>query len=166
MRVLGVRRNKALSAEWFDSMHGMDELYSVLSRCDYVVLSCPITSETVDFFGKAELDAMKPSAFLVNVARGNLIQEKPLYEALTAGRLRGFATDVWWRYGIGKYFPTSSTAMSRLEIEKLPNVLGAIGQAHNADGVMERDFEWGVQSLVEFAAGRPITREVSLELEY
>ncbi|UVO30437.1 NAD(P)-dependent oxidoreductase [Bradyrhizobium arachidis] len=163
MRVLGVRRDKSRSVEYVDSMHGMDELHSVLRKCDYVVLAAPNTHETNQAFGKAELAAMKPSAFLVNVSRGNLIQEKPLYEALTTGRLRGFAADVWGRYEYGRAFPIG---YSRLEIQKLPNVIGSFDQAANADDVLERYIEWGTQTLVEFASGRPLTREVNLDLGY
>lgn len=164
MRVLGVRRNKQQLVEHVDSMHGMDELHAVLGESDYVVLTTPITNETFQFFGKAELAAMKPSAFLINVARGNLIQEKPLHDALISGRLRGFGADVWPRYEYGRTFPYSN--MPRLQIHMLPNVTSSNDQAGNADGVLERDLEWGIQSIAEFAAGKPITREVNLDLGY
>lgn len=79
---------------------------------------------------------MKPSAFLINVARSTLIQEQPLYEALTSGRLRGFAADVWFKYEFGQYFPAGHVAP--LEIQKLPNVVGSNDQAHNVDDVLRR----------------------------
>ncbi|RJT22284.1 phosphoglycerate dehydrogenase [Mesorhizobium waimense] len=164
MRVLGVRRNKDIPLEWVDSMHGMNELHSVLGECDYIVLATPNTGETFQFFGKAELAAMKPSAFLVNVARGNLVQEKPLYEALTGGRLRGYAADVWPEYKYGRTFPRSQDP--RLQIHRLPNVIGSFDQSHDADDVLERYIEWGVQNLAEFAAGKPLTREIDLSLGY
>ncbi|MBT1516784.1 phosphoglycerate dehydrogenase [Bradyrhizobium sp. SRL28] len=166
MHVLGVRRNKGQPAEYVDSMHGIDELHSVLPKCDYVVLATPLTKETNGFFGKPELNAMKPTAFLINVGRGNVVQEKALYEALTSGRLRGYAADVWWDYDSGRTMPRSYFTPSRLGIEKLPNVLCSLGEAHNADDVRERDIEWGIQSLVEFAAGKPLTREINVELGY
>jgi phosphoglycerate dehydrogenase-like enzyme len=164
MRVLGVRRNKAKASEYVDSMHGVDELRSVLEKSDFVILATPNTPETYQFFGKAELAAMKPTAFLVNIARGNLIQEKPLHEALTSGRLRGYAADVWQRYEFGRSFPIGF--MPRLQIHKLPNVVCSLDQAANADDVFERNVQWGVQSLVEFATGKPLTYEVNLDLGY
>lgn len=120
MHVLGVRCNRAQSVQHADSMHSMEELHAVLPQCDYVVVATPNTDETYQFVGTAELAAMKPSAFLINIARGKCIQEKPLYEALTSGRLRGFAADVWPRYEFGEALPIGYT--SRLEIHKLPNV--------------------------------------------
>jgi len=164
MQVLGVRRNKHKPTEYVDSMHGLDELHSVLSKCDYVVLTTPNTGETNQFFGKPELAVMKPSAFLVNVARGQLVQEKPLYEALTSGRLRGYAADVWPCYDAVRGFP--ATYEPRLQIQKLPNVVASRDQSHDADDVLERYIEWGTQNLVEFAAGKPLTREINLDLGY
>ncbi|MGY4167713.1 NAD(P)-dependent oxidoreductase [Bradyrhizobium sp. USDA 4529] len=164
MHVIGVRRNKDRAVEHIDSMHGMNELHAVLTKCDYVVVATPNTDETYQFFGKAELAAMKPSAFLVNIARGKCVQEKPLYEALTCGRLRGFAADAWPRYDFGEALPIGYT--SRMEIHKLPNVVGSLGEAANADDVLERHIQWGTESLFDFATGQPIRREVSLDLGY
>lgn len=164
MRVLGVRRNKLQAVEHVDSMHGMDELHSVLAKCDYVVIATPVTKENRGFFGKAELAAMKPSAFLINIARPWLTQEKPLYEALKTGQLRGYAADVWWRYDYGQFFPVSY--YSRLAVHQLPNVLCSFEDAHNADDVLERSIQFGTRSLAEFADGKQITTEVDLDLGY
>ncbi|WP_024520875.1 NAD(P)-dependent oxidoreductase [Bradyrhizobium sp. Tv2a-2] len=164
MHVLGVRRNKERSVEYVDLMHGMDELHSVLAKCDYVVLATPHTVETFQFFGKAQIEAMKPSAFLVNIARGKLVQEKPLYDALTSGRLSGYAADAWQSYEFGRTFPVSRTP--RLRIARLPNVIASNDQAANADDALERYIRWGVENLVEFAAGKPLSREVSPDLGY
>ncbi|RWB36203.1 MAG: hypothetical protein EOS26_00475 [Mesorhizobium sp.] len=139
---------------------GVDDLADI----GYLRLATPNTSETLRFFGNAELDAMKPSAFLVNIARGQLVQEKPLYDALTTGRLRGYAADVWPRYIHVRTFPVSYEP--RLEIHRLPNVIGSHDQSHNADDVLERYIEWGVENLVEYATGKPLTREINLELGY
>lgn len=166
MHVLGVRRNKERPAEGVESMHGIDELPSVLAKSDYIVLAAPITKETRHLIGKPELAAVKSSAFLINVSRGNLIEERALHEALTSGRLRGYAADVWWSYEsapLKRAFPGGST---RLDVHKLPNVLCSFGEAHNADDVLERNLQYGIQSLVEFTSSKPITREIDLELGY
>ncbi|EPE94010.1 NAD(P)-dependent oxidoreductase [Rhizobium grahamii] len=164
MRVLGVRRNRDRPAEHVDEMYGADQLHSVLGRSDYVVLATPNTSETSQFFGEAEFAAMKPGAFLVNVSRGSLIQEQALHQALTSGHLRGYGADTWNRYEFGRSFPVSF--LPRLEVHKLPNVVCSYDQAANADDVLERDIRWGSQSVADFVAGNPITREVDLKLGY
>ncbi|WP_420969507.1 NAD(P)-dependent oxidoreductase [Bradyrhizobium sp. B120] len=164
MRVIGVRRHKEQPAECVDAMHGLDELRSVLPQCDYVVLAVPNTEETYDLFGEEELAAMKPSAFLVNVARPALVQEQPLYDALTTGRLRGYAADVWRRYEYGRAFPIGF--MPRLEVHKLPNVIGSLMEAHDADDVLERNLQLAIENLAEFVAGKRMTREIDLERGY
>ncbi|MER9612906.1 NAD(P)-binding domain-containing protein [Mesorhizobium sp. M0312] len=164
MRVLGVRRNKDRHDEYVDSMHGMDELHSVLAQCDYVVLAAPHTGQTFQFLGEAELAVMKPSAFLVNCARGALIEEQSLHKALTTGRLRGYAADVWPYYAWPRFFPAQMEP--RLQLHRLPNVIGSHGEAHNADGLLERYIEFGVENVVEFINGTPLSREVSLDLGY
>ncbi len=63
MHVLGIRRNKGKPVGHVDEIYGMEELHSFLGKCDYVVLATPSTKETNQFFGRAELEAMKPSAF-------------------------------------------------------------------------------------------------------
>ncbi|MGY3488026.1 phosphoglycerate dehydrogenase-like enzyme [Bradyrhizobium sp. USDA 4011] len=165
MHVLGVRRNKHQSVEHVDSMHGMDELHSVLPKCDYVVLTAPLTKDTHHFFGKPEIEAMKTSAFLVNISRGDLVQEKPLYEALTSGRLRGYAADAWPQYRIGEQF--NHFWMPRFHIHGLPNVVCTLeGASLEAEGALQRYLEQGVQNLVEFANGMPLTNEISLDSDY
>ncbi len=95
MIVIGTRREAddplpAGVAEAF----GPDALPAVLARADFVVLAAPLTSGTRRMIGAAELRQMKPTAWLVNVARGRLIDEAALIEALTRGQIAGAALDV------------------------------------------------------------------------
>jgi D-3-phosphoglycerate dehydrogenase len=70
-------------------------LRALLSRSDFVVLACPLTPETRGLIGASELAAMRPGASLVNVARGPVVQEAALVDALRSGRLAGAALDVF-----------------------------------------------------------------------
>ena len=71
-----------------------DPLLDALSRADFVSIHCPLTDETRDMFGEAELAAMKPTAILVNTARGPIVQTEALRSALIDGRIGGAALDV------------------------------------------------------------------------
>ena len=70
-------------------------LGTLLARSDFVVLACPLTDQTRGLIGAAELAAMRPGACLINVARGPVVQEAALIDALRAGRLAGAALDVF-----------------------------------------------------------------------
>jgi phosphoglycerate dehydrogenase-like enzyme len=94
MRVVGLRRNLASGTGAADAVHGMDELKSLLPEVDVVVLSCPLTAETENLIDREALARMKPSAHLVNVARGRVVDEAALIKALSARRIAGAALDV------------------------------------------------------------------------
>ncbi|WP_246707508.1 NAD(P)-dependent oxidoreductase [Mesorhizobium sp. NZP2077] len=164
MEVIGVRRHKERPVEYVDHMYGPADLTAILPDCDYVVLATPQTEETQELFGAEEISAMKKGAYLINVGRGGLIKERPLYDALVSEHLGGFATDVWWKYEYGAAFPNGWG--SRLNIQKLPNVVLSWHEAHNADDVLERNLELGTQNLRQFLAGQPVCREINLELGY
>ncbi len=73
-------------------------LPQLLQESDYVVLACPLNKETQGVMGPREFGQMKRSAFLINVARGAVVQEEALYRALKDRRIAGAAIDVWYRY--------------------------------------------------------------------
>jgi phosphoglycerate dehydrogenase-like enzyme len=80
-----------------DEVLSPDGLPAVLARSDVVVLAVPHTPETKQIIGRAEIDRMKRGAFLINIARGKLIDDGAVIEALKDGRLGGAALDVFTR---------------------------------------------------------------------
>jgi phosphoglycerate dehydrogenase-like enzyme len=94
LRVLGVRRDPSAGRNGADSIHGMAELIDLLPQADIVALTCPLTPETEGLIGARALAAMKPSTLLINVARGRVVDEKALIEALAARRIAGAGLDV------------------------------------------------------------------------
>ncbi len=69
-------------------------LNELLSESDFVTIHCPLTHETKRMIGEKELSLMKPSAYLINMARGGIVDEEALYQALSRERLAGAALDV------------------------------------------------------------------------
>lgn len=102
-----------------DFIGSAKDLYKVLSEADFVVISLPLTRETRGLIGEKELKAMKPTAYLINVGRGPIIDEKALSKALREGWIAGAALDTWWIY------PPTPHAPSRLNIHKLSNVIAS-----------------------------------------
>lgn len=79
--------------------HGIEltSLEDLLRRADLVTLHCPASADTKHLIGRERLALMKPTAYLVNTARGTLVDETALHEALTSGRLAGAGLDVFER---------------------------------------------------------------------
>lgn len=94
MTVIGMRRQTAAKVAHVDELHSPDRLRDLLPRADVAVLTCPLTPETRNVIDAAALAAMKPSAYLVNVARGGCVDEPALIEALRANTIAGAGIDV------------------------------------------------------------------------
>jgi phosphoglycerate dehydrogenase-like enzyme len=92
--VIAFRRDPTAGPNGADEVYGLDQLPAQLPRADFIALTCPLTPETEGLIGPAAFTAMKPSAFLVNCARGRCIDEPALAEALTAQRIAGAGIDV------------------------------------------------------------------------
>jgi phosphoglycerate dehydrogenase-like enzyme len=94
MRVVGLRRDPAAGRGAADAVHTMSELKLLLPEADFVALTCPLTEETERLVDTEALGRMKPSAHLVNVARGRIVDEAALVEALATRRIAGAGIDV------------------------------------------------------------------------
>jgi D-2-hydroxyacid dehydrogenase (NADP+) len=94
MRVVGTKGNPATYQGMADEVLPPERLGELLDLADFVVLCCPLKSETTSLIGAAELKRMRSSAYLINVARGPVVVEDELIAALQAGDLAGAALDV------------------------------------------------------------------------
>jgi len=92
MRVIGLRRNPGSGGD-ADEVQGIERLSALLPEADIVALTCPLTPETEGLIGRDALARMKPSSYLVNVARGRCVEEPSLIAALQEGRIAGAALD-------------------------------------------------------------------------
>jgi D-2-hydroxyacid dehydrogenase (NADP+) len=97
MKVIGVRRDVSRGGGAADRVVGEEALLGVLPEADFVALTCPLTPSTENLIDAKALAAMKPSAYLVNVARGKVVDEPALVAALGRGALAGAALDCLWQ---------------------------------------------------------------------
>jgi phosphoglycerate dehydrogenase-like enzyme len=96
MRVSAIRRRTDLPLpDGVDEVLPPERLHDLLAKSDVVVLAPPLTPATRGLIGRAELAAMKPGAFLLNVGRGRLVDDEALIAALREGRIGGAALDVF-----------------------------------------------------------------------
>lgn len=120
MTICAVRR-QAQSAvpEGVSFIGGPERLDDVLRASDYLAITLSLSPETRGLLDARRLGLMKPSAYLINVARAEIVDEQALYDALAGGRLAGAALDVWYRYPSGP----GSTAPSAAPFHQLDNVI-------------------------------------------
>lgn len=118
MTVRAVRRSPSAPLPpgvHLDWVGGNDELHPLLAVSDVVVVTVPLDSGTRGLIGAAELAAMKPSAFLINVARGPVVDQVALYSALEERRIAGAGLDVWWGSPADGIIPPSELPFASLE---------------------------------------------------
>lgn len=112
MRVLYFNRSRKLDAEQESGIE-YAELDVLLAQSDFVCLMTPLNDETYHFIGKPELEQMKSTAVLINTARGGIVDEEALYDALTQGKLWAAGLDVFEQEPVRMDHP----------LLKLPNVV-------------------------------------------
>jgi glyoxylate/hydroxypyruvate reductase len=98
MRVVGTRRHMASETALppgFTRLEPAQRLHELLAESEFVAVCCPWTKQTTNLIGTAAFAAMKSGTVLVNIARGEIIDEEALLQALAEGKLRGVALDVY-----------------------------------------------------------------------
>jgi len=120
MRVCAIRRQaKPETSGTLAFIGGPERLDDVLSRADYVVITLPLSPQTQGWLDASRLRLMKSTAYLINVARAEIIDEAALYRALATGGLAGAALDVWYRYPT----TTETTLPATQPFHELENVI-------------------------------------------
>ena len=94
MTVIGVKRDAATPIDHVDELYPPAALAELLPRVDFTVLACPLTPATREMIDSSALAAMRPSSYLVNVARGGCVDERALVEALASRAIAGAGIDV------------------------------------------------------------------------
>jgi phosphoglycerate dehydrogenase-like enzyme len=147
MRVLAVREHPEQgSAAGVAAMHGPAELDGVLAQADYVVLAAPVTQQTRALINADRLAHFRPDAVLVNVARGALVDEAALAEALAAGHIGGAALDVF----SDEPLPADSPLWD------LESVLITPHSAALTDNLWERHYTLLAENLRRYRSGLPL----------
>jgi phosphoglycerate dehydrogenase-like enzyme len=95
MRVLGLRRSEGETPAYVDELISFQEKEKLFRESDYVVVLLPLTKQTANFVGNEELQMMKSSAYLINIARGQVVNEEALLQALREEKITGAVLDVF-----------------------------------------------------------------------
>jgi len=126
---------------------GVDRLKEAVSDADYLVVTLPLTPNTKRLVGRDVLWSMKRTAFLVNVGRGEVVDEEALHEALATGRIAGAGLDVWWRY------PPDPSAPSPQGVHRLENVVATSHKGGWTRLALERCLRFSAENIKRFVEG-------------
>jgi glycerate dehydrogenase len=148
MRVLRAERQGATVVR-----PGYTAFADVLAEADAISLHCPLTAETKDLIGEAELRAMKPSALLINTARGGIVNEPALIQALKEGWIAGAGFDA-----ITVEPPPADHPMVDPALLALPNFLLTPHVAWSSRPAMQTLADQLIDNIEAFVAGAPKNR--------
>jgi phosphoglycerate dehydrogenase-like enzyme len=150
MDVIAIRR-AAPPSDPYATVYGPEGLDDVLARADYLAITLPLTPTTRGLIGQRELRRMKADAVLINVARGEIVDEEALYQALAEKRIASAALDVWYRYPAG----AEPTLPARRPFHELPNVLMTPHVSGWTDGMLAARAKLIAENIRRTAQGVP-----------
>ncbi len=157
LEVSGLRRHPGGPApEGVARLVPQAELKEALGMADALILACPLTEQTHHLIGRAELAALRPGAILINVARGPVIDEPALIEALQANHLAGAALDVFEQEPL----PVESPLWG------LPNVLVSPHSASTVEAENQRIVDLFLANLERYLDGRPLINRFERDRGY
>ena len=134
----------------------MNQLHTLLGQSDYVVLAVPLTERTEKLIGEAELRAMPRHAYLVNIARGGVIDEAALIHALQEGEIAGAGLDV----AVEEPLPAESPLFDAPNLILTPHISGA------SDYYNVRLADLFAENLQRYRAGQPLRNQYDPEKSY
>lgn len=147
MKIAALRRKSGAAEDGLvDQRYGPAQLHDLIGTSDYLLLATPVTPETRGMIGAAEIAAMKPSAVLINIGRGPVVDEAALIQALESGRIRGAALDVF----------TVEPLPAGHPFYRMTNVLLSPHTADRVEGFLGPPFEVFLENLERFLKGEPL----------
>jgi phosphoglycerate dehydrogenase-like enzyme len=157
MRVMALARTRRAIDPAPDWLGEPQDLPALLEASDFVVVACPLSEATRGMIGKPQLARMKPDAVLINVARGPIVDEDALYEALAQRRIGGAVLDTWYRYP-GPDDPHARP--SRHAFHELDNVVMTPHCSGWTEGLMARRFAVIADNIERLRGDRPLLNQV------
>jgi phosphoglycerate dehydrogenase-like enzyme len=139
-----------------DAVYPPPQIDEMIAQCDYLAVTAPLTADTRGLVGSRQIAAMRPSAVIINVGRGPVIEEAALIEALESNTIRGAALDVFDVEPLPAGHP----------FYRLENVLISAHGADNLPDSRERGVEFFVENFERFENNQPLQNVVDKSAGY
>jgi phosphoglycerate dehydrogenase-like enzyme len=156
MRVIGVRRRAGPSEAGVDRVVAADRLAAVVGEADYLAVAAPLTSATRGAISREVISRMKPTAWIMNIGRGAIIDEPAMVEALQAKTIAGAALDVFTTEPLPKESP----------LWAFENVIITPHHSGSSPRASERTLKLFAENLRRYKAGEPLINRVDFEAGY
>jgi len=156
-RILAANRTPREPESGVERVLPLSEIDNMLPECDTLALCAALAPETTGLIDARRLALMRPNAFLINIARGQVVDEDALYSALRDGTIGGAALDVWWQY------PDAAEPQrrgSRYPFHELPNVIVTPHNSGWTDGMVERRWNEIADNITRFTRGESLENVV------
>jgi phosphoglycerate dehydrogenase-like enzyme len=150
MKTIVVRLHSELGPDLGDEVVQGSDIKSILHRADFLVIAAPLTKTTYKMINREALACLRPSAYVINVGRGQLIDEEALIDALRDGKIAGAALDVFDQEPLPRESP----------LWTMPNVLVTPHCAGSSIGRWKRTYELWRDNLHRFLRGQPLENMV------
>lgn len=157
MKLLACNRTPRAGDGLVEKVAPMGDLDLLLAQADFVLLALPLDGSTTGLIGRARIALMKPTAVIINVARGALIDERALYEACRDRRIGGAVIDTWYRYPAAG---ETRGAPSSLPFHELDNVIMTPHGSGWTEGLLPRRCRVIAENLDRIARGEPLQNVV------
>jgi phosphoglycerate dehydrogenase-like enzyme len=157
VQVIGCGPRIPTAGEIPDVFYSVEDLDTVLALSDFILISTPLTPETKGLISKNEFKHMKRSAVILNIARGEVINEEALYQACRDKEIGGAVIDTWYQY------PTSisdNTSPSRFNFSELDNVIMSPHASTWTDALIRRRTKFIAENLNRLSKGQPLLNVV------
>lgn len=151
-QVVGINRSGKRPAELYDAVYPIDRLDDVLPAAHILILALPSTRETDSLLSEARIARLPADACVINVGRGNAVDQDALMAALNAGRLAGAALDVV----VPEPLPPAHPLWSTERLILTPHIAGNTTLAYTREAIVDHFCE----DLENYAAGKPLRYQV------
>jgi len=148
-----------------DKISSIRDIESAVRDADFIILALPLTKDSRGLVDERFLSWMKPSAILVNISRGPIVDEAALYSALAEGRIGGAALDVWWEYP-RKRKGTIKPPSSGFAFHELDNVVLSPHRAAYSEGIMNEQIRFVGENILRLIRGEKPWNVVDMNLGY